>query len=84
MGTTLHAWLKLVTDRMPEPLVRVRNWGVGTGGVQLERGYGAFACWSMRWHSKLPDIVPANREARITISAQSGMEPEQLPSCYSI
>ena len=32
IGTTIHAWLKLVTDRMPEPLVNM-----GTGKTAADR-----------------------------------------------
>ena len=53
MGTTIHAWLKLVIDRMPEPLVNMGSLHGESadrvkmrGGTLTARHYGIVPNWT--------------------------------------
>ena len=52
MGTTIHAWLKLVIDRMPEPLVNMGTEKTAAdrvkmrGGTLTARHYGIVPNWT--------------------------------------
>ena len=52
MGTTIHAWLKLVFDRMPEPLVNMGTEKTAAdrvkmrGGTLTARHYGIVPNWT--------------------------------------
>ena len=52
VGTTIHAWLKLVIDRMPEPLVNMGTEKTAAdrvkmrGGTLTTRHYGIVPNWT--------------------------------------